>query len=71
MNNPWLKNAANKKMFEEIDHIAMDIWGSDGTLSDFFAALTDDQTDLIFAMKIKDFSSDMTDLSCIFEFQQP
>lgn len=71
MNNPWLRSAANKKMFEEIDRIALDVWGSDGTLSDFFAALTDDQTDLLFAMKIKDFASDPSDMSCIFELKQP
>ena len=71
MNNPWLKSAANKKMFDEIDKIAMDVWGADGTLSDFFAALTDDQTDLIFSMKIKDFASDPMDMSCTFELKQP
>ena len=71
MHNPWLISASKKKMFEEIDRIALDTWGQDGTLSDFFAALTDEQTDFLFAMKIKDFASDPLDLSCGFELIQP
>ena len=64
MQNVWLQNAQVKQLMQEIDMIAMDIWSQDGTLGDLFSALNDDHTDLLFSMKIKDFSSDPTDNSC-------
>jgi len=71
MQNPWLANAEAKRMFKEIDEIAMDVWSRDGTMNDFFASLDDDQTDLLFSMKIKDFVSDPNDMTCAFELQMP
>ena len=64
MQNVWLQSAQAKKLMQEIDAIAMDIWSQDGTLGDLFSALNDDHTDLLFSMKIKDFDSDPTDSSC-------
>jgi len=64
MQNIWLQNAQVKQLMQEIDMIAMDIWSQDGTLGDLFSALNDDHTDLLFSMKIKDFSSDPADNSC-------
>lgn len=71
MNNPWLASAATKKMLEDIDRIALDVWSQDGTLSDLFAALNDDQTDLLFSMKIKEVFVDHTDMSCSVQLVQP
>jgi hypothetical protein len=64
MQNVWLQSAQAKKLMQEIDTIAMDIWSQDGTLGDLFSALNDDHTDLLFSMKIKEFSIDPTDNSC-------
>jgi hypothetical protein len=71
MSNPWLASAQNKQMMKDIDQIAIDVWSQDGTLNDFFASLTDEQTDFLFSMKIKDFACDPTDLSCGFELNLP
>lgn len=67
MQNPWLVSAQNKRMLEDIDAIAMEVWGDDGTFGDFLAALTDDQTDLLFSLKIKDFAADPQDGTMGFE----
>jgi hypothetical protein len=69
MQNHWLSNARGKQLLKEIDEIAMDTWGDDGTLGDFFASLSDEQTDLLFEMKIKDFVCDPIDQSCAFELK--
>jgi len=71
MQNPWLSSAKNRQLFKEIDEIAMDVWADDGTLSDFFASLTDEQTDFIFSMKIKDFAADPDDMKMGFELSDP
>ena len=71
MQNPWLISAQTRQMFQEIDALAMDTWGDDGTFGDFLASLSDEQTDLLFSLKLKDFASDPTDLSCGFELQAP
>ena len=67
MQNHWLQSAHAKQLLKEIDDIAMETWSQDGTLGDFFAALTDDHTDLLFSMKIKTFSSDPDNGSCEIE----
>ena len=67
MNNPWLQSAQTKQLMKEIDSIAMDIWSQDGTLGDLLSALNDDHTDLLFAMKLKDFESDPNDITCGFQ----
>ena len=69
MQNHWLSNARGKQLLKEIDEIAMDVLGDDGTLSDFFASLSDEQTDLLFEMKIKDFVCDPEDQSLGFELK--
>lgn len=71
MQNVWLQSAAAKQLMKEIDEIAMDIWSQDGTLGDLFSALNDDHTDLLFAMKIKDFSGDPQNISCIIDLISP
>jgi hypothetical protein len=71
MQNPWLNVVKSKQMMREIDEIAMEVWGDDGNLSDFFAALTDEQTDFLFSMKIKDFACDLDDMTCGFELSDP
>ena len=67
MNNPWLQSAQTKQLMKEIDSIAMDIWSQDGTLGDLLSALNDDHTDLLFSMRLKDFESDPTDITCGFQ----
>ena len=59
MKNHWLDEAKYKKMFKEIDEIAMETWGEDGTLADFINALDDEQTALLMGMKIKDAAADL------------
>jgi hypothetical protein len=71
MQNPWLVSAANRQMFQEIDEIAMDVWSDDGTLGDLLASLTDDQTDMLFSLKLKSFASNPNDMSCEIELQSP
>lgn len=58
MNNHWLRLLKKKKMFKEIDEIAMEVWSEDGTLADLFAALDDDQAEYLMNMALSDFSSD-------------
>lgn len=71
MQNPWLISSASRQMFQEIDEVAMDVWSDDGTLGDLLASLTDDQTDLLFSLKIKNFASNPHDMSCEIELQSP
>ena len=67
MQNHWLNNAKIKQLLDEIDKVAMDTWATDGTLGDFFSSLNDEQTDLLFAMRIKNFSSDVDQMNCSFD----
>jgi len=60
-----------KDLHKEIDSLAMDVWSDDGTLGDLFALLTDEQTQLLFDMKLKTFESDDGDLSFVFEVIDP
>jgi len=69
MQNHWLNNAKIKQLLSDIDKIAMDTWASDGTLGDFFASLNDEETDLLFAMRIKNFSSDIDEMVCSFDLE--
>lgn len=71
MQNVWLQSAHTKQLMKEIDEIAMDVWSQDGTLGDLLSVLTDEHTDLLFSLKIKDFASDPDDLSCGFELVSP
>ena len=71
MQNHWLGTAQSRQLMKEIDDVALDIWSQDGTLGDLFAALTDDHTDLLFAMKIKDFTSDQNNVTCGIELISP
>lgn len=67
MQNHWLNSAKVKQLFKEIDELAMDTWGVDGTLGDFFSMLNDEQSDLLFSMKIKSFDSDLNSMTCNFD----
>ena len=69
MQNHWLNNAKVKQLLDEVDKVAMDTWAIDGTLGEFFASLTDEQTDMLFAMRIKNFSSDIDQMTCSFELE--
>ena len=71
MQNHWLNSAHTKQLMKEIDEIAMDVWSQDGTLGDLFATLTDDHTDLLFAMKLKDVSTDPNSIACSIELTSP
>jgi hypothetical protein len=71
MQNHWLNAVRSKQLFKEIDEVALDVWGSDGTLGDFFAMLNDEQTDLLFAMKVKNASFDQNALTCEVELKSP
>jgi len=56
-----------KDLHKQIDELAMDVWGSDGTLGDLLAMLNDEQTQFLFDMKLKNFESDDGDLSFVFK----
>lgn len=71
MNNHWLALARKKKMFKEIDEIAMEVWGEDGTLGDLFAALSDEQTDYLMGMMISDLAADDDEFKFGLEIQAP
>jgi hypothetical protein len=56
-----------KDLHKQIDELAMDVWGSDGTLGDFIAMLNDEQNQFLFDMKLRNFESDDGDLSFVFD----
>lgn len=58
MNNHWLGISKRKKMFKEIDELAMEVWSEDGTFGDLLAVLSDEQTDFLMSMMISDFAAD-------------
>lgn len=69
--NFWLNLKMKKDLHQQIDELAMDVWGSDGTLGDLFAMLNDEQTQFLFDMKLKNFESDDGDLSFVFDVIDP
>jgi len=69
--NHWLNCANKKKLYKEIDEIAMDVWGEDGTLADLLAALNDEQTDFLMGMLIRDFVGDADEMSFGMELIAP
>jgi hypothetical protein len=71
MNNHWLQSADKKRLYKEIDEIAMEVWGDDGTFADLLAALNDEQTDFLMNMLIKDFVGDPDDMSFGMELIAP
>lgn len=71
MKNFWLDTAKKRKMFKEIDEIAMDVWSNDGTLGDFIAALSDEQMAFLMEFRLGDLSADADELTFGFEFVGP
>jgi hypothetical protein len=71
LGNFWLGLKMKQDLHEQVDEIAMDVWGSDGTLGDLFALLNDEQTQFLFDMKLKEFESETDDLSFAFEVIDP
>lgn len=71
MNNHWLQLLKKKKMFKEIDEIAMEVWSEDGTLGDLFACLSDEQTDYLMSMMISDFVAEADEFKFGMEIQAP
>lgn len=71
LGNFWLDLKMKKDLHEQVDEIAMDVWGSDGTLGDLLALLNDEQTQFLFDMKLKEFESEADDLSFSFEVIDP
>lgn len=71
MNNHWLALARRKRMFKEIDEIAMEVWSEDGTLADLFASLNDEQTDYLMSMMISDFAAETDDFRFGIELVAP
>lgn len=71
MKNHWLDEARYKRIFKEIDEIAMDTWGEDGTLADFINALNDEQAALFMGMKIGDCAADFDDYELGFTLVKP
>lgn len=71
LGNFWLGLKMKQDLHEQVDEIAMDVWGSDGTLGDLFALLNDEQTQFLADMKLKEFESETDDLSFIFEVIDP
>lgn len=59
----------NKKNYEEIEELAMDVWAADGTLGDLFAVLTDEQAEFLYNMKITDFMADDDELAFGFDIK--
>jgi hypothetical protein len=71
MKNHWLDEAKYRRLFAEIDEIAMDTWGEDGTLADLINSLNDEQTALFMGMKIKDCAADTEDYEFGLTFIKP
>lgn len=65
--NFWLNLKMKKDLHKQVDELAMDVWGSDGTLGDLLALLNDEQTQFLLDMKLKNFESDDSDLSFVFD----
>ena len=55
MNNPWLDLAKRKKMFKQIDELAMEVWSEEGTLGDLLSVLNNEQMDFFMSMSLCDF----------------
>lgn len=67
MRNHWLNNAKKKLVFKQIDELAMDVWGEDGTFGDFIGSLNPGQLDFLMRMKLTEFMGDSDELSFGFE----
>lgn len=63
MSNFWLQSMKKKQLHKEVDELAMDVWGNDGTLQDLLDQLNDEQAAFFLGMKIKDFGGDPDDLT--------
>lgn len=71
MNNHWLKCADKKRLFKEIDEIAMELWTQEGNLADLMLALNTEQTHFLMNMLIKDFMASPDDMSFGFDLSAP
>ena len=58
MNNHWLNEAKYKRLFDEIDDLAMQISSEDGTMADFINAMSSEQSMLFLSMMVKDIEVD-------------
>lgn len=57
----------SKELHEEIEELAMDVWGADGTLGDLVAGLSNEQIKFLLDMKIAEVMSNPVDFSFAFE----
>ncbi len=71
MNNHWLKCADKKRLFKEIDEIAMELWTQEGNFADLMLALNTEQTHFLMNMLIKDFMASSDDMSFGFDLSAP
>lgn len=71
MNNHWLALGKKKRMFKEIDEIAMEVWSEDGTLGDLIALLNDEQVDYLMGMMLSDFVAHQDEFKFGFEVTAP
>lgn len=63
LKNHWLNILDRKRLHKEIDAVGVEVWGENGTLGDFIAALNDEQADFIMNMQIRDFFTDSNELA--------
>lgn len=71
MQNHWLNLSKNRKTFQDIDALFMEIWGEGGTFGDFILALNDQQMDLLMKMKLADGASDVDEMELAFSLVKP
>ena len=63
MNNHWLQISDKKRLYKEIDELAMEVWSEDGTFGDLLSVLSTEQSDFLMGMLLKDFAGDPDDMS--------
>lgn len=71
MNNHWLKCADKKRVFKEIDEIAMELWAHEGNLAELILALNTEQTHFFMNMLIRDFMASYEDMAFGFDLAAP
>ena len=71
LKNHWLDIAEKKKLFKAIDELGIETWSEDGTLGDLLAVLSDEQTEFLMEMKIRDFFADANEYAFGIELITP
>lgn len=69
MINHWLNNIKKKALFSAITDAFEEVAANDGNLTDVFASLTKEQTDMLLTMSIKDFTANPDEFELLIEFE--